>query len=755
MNPLDAYPEGSRVEAVVSRVEPFGIFVEVRGKVKVGGFIRPRDWSWSRRLFDIGAQVTAGQEIEAQVIGFQRGRLELSRRLALPDPYPAFRRRHPVGDVVLGQVALIAQNDTGVILELDDGVEGFVPRAEIPDTREEGFGLLARDWVAARILQFTSDQVRLSIRDFLRARAADAPPGDESSTALRFHPSVGPGLESLRLDLELGELNEPEIDPAVREKVRRVLVVEDSENVSESLAMLFEYFGFTCDRTASVEEGLERLDAAPYDLLILDVNLPASHGGELLRRLRSERAAYVFVLSATTATDWRELVETANHRVTCFFQKPTRATRLFEQLGRLVRGETPEDDRELEAGLEASLRSSIGDRVEAVPGRRSGREKIVRYLDDLRRETGADRVCVLAYEPGPRFELIAGELVGMSREVQQELDISPVGDVFRRRRFLHVADVASQRERFKHLLEVVPVGSFAGLPLAYADRSEYALFLLAEHAHQLRAVHEDRLRATSLAIGQAIAEERFNEVVTQNQALLLTGFLSDSLLHEVKNELQALDDYAAVQLLIGKSATEGTGLAALGERRTVDLKRTIVGIQAISERLGELVALFRNLAGRPPEERVDLNRTIERLRETVKPFAEGANVILELELDPRLPTLEVSPKHLEQPLLNLMINAVEQLAPEPRARKWVRVRTEYDEGAERPVVVRVEDNGPGIHFVHRHKIFDLFFTTKQRGTGLGLYISRFFIEQLGGRLELAKSIRFAGTELRIELPERG
>ena len=87
------------------------------------------------------------------------------------------------------------------------------------------------------------------------------------------------------------------------------------------------------------------------------------------------------------------------------------------------------------------------------------------------------------------------------------------------------------------------------------------------------------------------------------------------------------------------------------------------------------------------------------------------------------------------------------------SRKRLTVTTRFREADEYPVEMIVADTGRGIHWVHREKIFDLFFTTKDRGTGLGLYIARFFIEQLGGRLVLRSSVLFSGTEFAIELPQ--
>ena len=755
----ERYPKGERIEATVSRVEPFGIFVRVHGGASVTGFIRPRDWSWSRRIFDITATIEPGLEITAQVIGHRGAhKLELSRRLALPDPFPAFLEKNKVGDDVIGHVSLVAQNDTGVMLTLQDGVEGFVPRSEIPDGREEGFGLFVQDHVAARIIGYQDKQVRLSIKDHLRAREEKSEASSEAAT-LRFHPSLGLGLENIRLNLQFDEIEEPEIDPAVRERVRRILIVEDSENVSESLSMVFEHFGFECETTREIDDALERVLTRHFDLLLLDMNLPSvdgvpsSHGAQLLDRLPddADQGTWIFVLTATRAVEWEEVVRSKGDRVACFFQKPTSVIRLFEQLSHLAHGEVIDDDRKAGAGLDAKTAFGASTQVSARSEHQAN-ERIRSVLEDLRRETRASQAFVLSYRPGPIFELIAGDFPELTRDVQQEIEISPVGDVLRQRSYFHAADVRRRPDQFKHLLSVLETGSFAGIALERADQADYGLFLIGRRAGQLQGASEARLLSAARLIGHEIAEQRFNQVLTQNQSLLLTGFLADSLLHEVKNELQALDDYAAVQLLFGKQHKDD--LRKLEDRLLVEFKRSILGIQAVSQRLGELTVLFRNLAGRPAEENIDVNRLIERLCETIKPFADGQNVMLETEFDDALPSLRMSPKLLEQPLLNLMINGVEQVIASG-GRRRVRLSTHFDPEADLPVRILVADNGRGIHYVHWDKIFDLFFTTKVRGTGLGLYISKFFVEQLGGRLSLHSSLMFSGTKFLIELPAPG
>jgi signal transduction histidine kinase len=747
------YPLKATVECVVQRVEPFGVLVRLLSDPQVAGLVRKGEWDWSRGLSDLSAAAAVGQQIRAQVVGHHGSQVALSRRRLLPDPFPDFKTRHKLGEVVLGRITFVS-TEKGIHVKLTDGVDGFIPRSEMPETlaSEEGFGLLAQDWIAASIQGYADDQVRLSIKEHLLRQ--DREYADTAASArggLRFHPSLGPQLEDIRISLQLQEYSEPQIDPRVREIIRRILIVEDRSEVSESLELLFEYYGFPADVVASVDLALKKLAEAKYDLLILDINLPVSSGVELIRELRSRSILlYVFVLTATAAEEWRQLAECDRDLVSGLFQKPTKAAAILESLNRQITKREIHDDRtELPGFSRGTLDPSplLPERgeIKAV-----GRDKIERLLHDLLLATQATQACVLSYRPGPHFEVVAGEFPALTVASQQDLDISPIGDVLKERHPLLAFDVARQHLRFKHLLTVLPVGSFAGYPLAHSDQAAYGIFLIGRHPRQLRNTSEEPLRAAALEISHLLAQERLNALITENQGLLLTGFLADSLMHEIKNALQGLDSFSDLQVALAKRYE--ADLTLMTSDHTRDLKRSITEIQKITADLAGLVRLFQNLAGQPPAETVDLNAVIKQVKDALHPFADKKGITLIVVDDPRVPEIRASPKFIEQPLLNLVINAIEQTATSRRSYRWVRIATDWNSKSDFPVGIVVEDNGPGIHFVNYDRIFDLFFTTKQRGTGLGLYLARFFIEQTRGRLQLVRSLRFSGSEFRIDFP---
>jgi len=101
---------------------------------------------------------------------------------------------------------------------------------------------------------------------------------------------------------------------------------------------------------------------------------------------------------------------------------------------------------------------------------------------------------------------------------------------------------------------------------------------------------------------------------------------------------------------------------------------------------------------------------------------------------------------MKQVLVNLLLNAVEAL---PNGRGAVRLSTDHEKGR---VVIRIRDNGPGIGPEARAKLFTPFFTTKNRGMGLGLALSKNIVEKHRGELKV-DSIPGCYAEFVIALPD--
>jgi hypothetical protein len=138
-----------------------------------------------------------------------------------------------------------------------------------------------------------------------------------------------------------------------------------------------------------------------------------------------------------------------------------------------------------------------------------------------------------------------------------------------------------------------------------------------------------------------------------------------------------------------------------------------------------------------------LRQTWDHLHEAVA----EQGVECDLRTDPDLPAIEADPFAIEQIIRNLLENAIEASPPGGLLEVTIQHQWLGDQAAAE---LRVRDHGGGIPPEHRERLFEPFFTTRSRGTGLGLPIARRLAESHGGSLELEDAS--PGTVARLVLP---
>ncbi len=108
---------------------------------------------------------------------------------------------------------------------------------------------------------------------------------------------------------------------------------------------------------------------------------------------------------------------------------------------------------------------------------------------------------------------------------------------------------------------------------------------------------------------------------------------------------------------------------------------------------------------------------------------------------------------LQQVFLNLMLNAMQHMGNRPEKRRVVRVTTTSTLVDDTHFVqIRFSDSGPGIHHKLWEKVFELGFTTREDGSGLGLYIARSLVESIHGSITIEDSLMELGTTFLVQLP---
>jgi signal transduction histidine kinase len=155
---------------------------------------------------------------------------------------------------------------------------------------------------------------------------------------------------------------------------------------------------------------------------------------------------------------------------------------------------------------------------------------------------------------------------------------------------------------------------------------------------------------------------------------------------------------------------------------------------------------LRNIARPIPLEKfpVDLNRTVADAAEAMEQHAETAGLTLRTELTPETVYIEGDVFALGRVYRNLILNAIQATAPGGLIVAASEARGDR-------VQVRIYDTGCGIPPERLGQIFEDFFTTKRRGLGLGLAISKKIVEQLGGTISVASEVG-KGTTFVLEFP---
>lgn len=202
--------------------------------------------------------------------------------------------------------------------------------------------------------------------------------------------------------------------------------------------------------------------------------------------------------------------------------------------------------------------------------------------------------------------------------------------------------------------------------------------------------------------------------VLHQEKMAAFGLLAAGIAHEVGNPLASISSLVQMLQMRHEDAYSQEKLAMVGDQ----LRR----IQAI---LRELVDFSRPASRQ--RSRVHLHEVIDAALNIAKYYKRTKGKTIEAIYAPDVPPVRTMRDALVQVLLNLILNAMDAV---PKGGT-IRLETSAGEGV---VCVRIIDNGPGIDPACRSRLFQPYFTTKESGTGLGLFVSRAIVEEMGGRL---------------------
>lgn len=237
---------------------------------------------------------------------------------------------------------------------------------------------------------------------------------------------------------------------------------------------------------------------------------------------------------------------------------------------------------------------------------------------------------------------------------------------------------------------------------------------------------------------RAKAQRQLEAQLNQSERLAALGKMVAGVSHEIRNPLGIIRSTA--ELLRGMPKADET------QERLSGL------IIEESSRLNNIVTEFLDFA-RPQKPNVQECRLDEILKkglDFIRPEADKKNIAVHDNLDHRSLKLEADPQLLYRSFLNIYVNAMQAMENGGALTVNVAEEKEY-------YIIRVEDTGTGIPADNQGKIFDPFFSTKDKGSGLGLSIVKNIIEGHGGAITIESRQKSddgqdSGTAVTIKLP---
>jgi PAS domain S-box-containing protein len=240
------------------------------------------------------------------------------------------------------------------------------------------------------------------------------------------------------------------------------------------------------------------------------------------------------------------------------------------------------------------------------------------------------------------------------------------------------------------------------------------------------------------------AEEELHKAqanLTHAARIMTLGELAASIAHEINQPLAT----------VATSASAGLRWLARDPPDVEEARACLRHNLRESHRAGDVIARIRSLIRKSPpvKANLDLNDAIREVLSLIAPEAHRHAVLVQAELDRRLPPVRGDRVQLQQVILNLAMNGIDAMKDVAGRPRELRIRS-HAHGAG-TVLVAVADTGIGLAADGLARVFEAFYTTKAEGMGMGLSISRSIIVAHGGQLWPSANEEH-GTTFQFTLP---
>lgn len=526
-----------------------------------------------------------------------------------------------------------------------------------------------------------------------------------------------------------------------------VLIADDQVPTTVMLERVFEYEGY---RVKSVYDGLTAIEAAKDvlpDLILLDVNMPGMNGFEVLRHLREdELTANIPTILITAMGELSDVVHGLNLGADDYLRKP------FHPQELLARAQSKMKSRKLEESLHRrtqELKALL--RVSEELSQHLETDDLLEFILYLSLDLLNGEIAAIYYlKDADQIETSCvkskdGSLDNVQFDEQLILD------------FLATRDEALLWPQEPALFPEYHTGMIA--PLKYGGKTHGLIMLVRseidyDHSHlrlfsgigkqatlaiqnaELYKLQQNYALHLEEMVNARTAElESAQQMLIRSEKLASVGRLAASIAHEINNPL------LPIRINLEHMRED---LHHDGKIDVEDIKRT----QESVERISRIVNRLLEFTGKRQQDKstlqvLDINEMLENVMSLNQKFFQQEDVTLVAYLK-EIPLIQGNKDQLEQVFMNLILNA--KAAMERGGTLTVSTYIQNEQ-----IYIEFSDTGHGIPEDMLESIFEPFVSTKEDGTGLGLFISFGIVQNHNGVIEVASQLG-KGTTFTIRIP---
>ncbi|PWT88834.1 MAG: hypothetical protein C5B55_12370 [Blastocatellia bacterium] len=221
-----------------------------------------------------------------------------------------------------------------------------------------------------------------------------------------------------------------------------------------------------------------------------------------------------------------------------------------------------------------------------------------------------------------------------------------------------------------------------------------------------------------------LERRRVEQQLFESEKLAAIGRLTASIAHEVNNPLEAIKN-ALYLMQTGTDDGKNARFLEIARKETERVSHIIRQMLGFARRSGEV-------------DWVDVNQLLEETLVLLDKKMRQAHIRTVRDLEPSLPKIRARADQLRQVFLNLLINAQQAIGNDGQIAIWT---SRYEQALQPSILIQISDTGIGIDEDDLPRIFEPFFSTGKKGTGLGLWVTQDIVRQHGGRIEVSSDRR--------------